>query len=103
MVRGELAFDGPPEAEPGSDVWEEAARRVRLMLILKRLAREEGLEVEDVDREQRIKEKAGEFGTTADTLKAELERGGGRARLKDLLLAESMLAYLLESMSRKAV
>lgn len=73
------------------------------MLILKRLAREEGLEVEDVDREQRIKEKAGEFGTTADTLKAELERGGGRARLKDLLLAESMLAYLLESMSRKAV
>jgi FKBP-type peptidyl-prolyl cis-trans isomerase (trigger factor) len=98
LVRGELAFDGHPEVEPGSEAWQAATRRVKLMLILKRLAREEGIEVEDADVEQRIQEKAAEFGTRPDVLKTELEQGGGKARLKDLLLAESVLAYLMESM-----
>lgn len=101
LVRGELAFDGQPDCEPESEAWLSAARRVRLMLILKRLAREEGLEVEDGEVEQRIAEKAAEFGTSPDTLKAELEQGGGRARLKDLLLAESVLEYMMDSMARK--
>jgi len=101
LVRGELAFDGQPDCDPGSEAWQAAARRVRLMLILKRLAREEGLEVEDAEVEQRIQNKAAEFGTTAEALTAELEPGGGRARLKDMLLAESVLEYLLENMQAR--
>ena len=97
LVRGELAFDGQPDCEPESEAWLSAARRVRLMLILKRIAREEGIEVEDADVEQRIAEKAAEFGTKPEALKTELEQGGGQARLKDLLLAENVLEYLLES------
>jgi FKBP-type peptidyl-prolyl cis-trans isomerase (trigger factor) len=101
LVREELAFEGQPDCQPESEAWQAAARRVKLMLILKRIAREEGIEVEEADVEQRISEKAAEFGTGAETLKAELEQGGGRARLKDLLLAESVLEYLLENMQGK--
>lgn len=97
LVRGELAFDGQPDCEPQDEVWQAAARRVKLMLILKRLAREEGIEVEDADIERRIEEKSAEFETSPEALKAELEKGGGRPRLKDLLLAENVLAYLLET------
>jgi FKBP-type peptidyl-prolyl cis-trans isomerase (trigger factor) len=99
MVRAELAFEGQPDGEPGSELWQAAARRVKLMLILKRLARQEGIEVEDADVEQRIQEKAEIFGTQAETLRAELEKGGGIPRLKDLLLAESTLEYLLETIN----
>jgi FKBP-type peptidyl-prolyl cis-trans isomerase (trigger factor) len=102
MVRAELAFEGQPEDEPESEARQAAARRVKLILILKRIAREEGIEVEDADVEQRIEDKAAEFGTQADTLRAELEEGGGIPRLKDLLLAESTLEYLLEAIDEKA-
>ena len=98
LVGAELAFDGLSECQPESAAWQAAARRVRLMLILKRIARNEGIEVEESDVNRRIEEKAAEFGTRADALRAELERGGGRQRLKDLLLAESVLEYLLENL-----
>ena len=68
------------------------------MLILKRIAREEGIEVEEADVDRRIEEKAAEFGARPETLRADLEQGGGRARLKDLLLAENVLGYLLEDL-----
>jgi len=99
MVRAELAFEGQPDCDPDSEAWQAAARRVKLMLILKRIAREEGIEVEEADVEQRIAERAEVFGTKADTLRVELEKGGGRPRLKDLLLAESTLEYLLETIN----
>jgi FKBP-type peptidyl-prolyl cis-trans isomerase (trigger factor) len=99
MVRAELAFEGQPDCDSDSEVWQAAARRVKLMLILKRIAREEGIEVDEVDVEQRIAEKAEVFGTEAETLRAELEEGGGIPRLRDLLLAESTLEYLLETIN----
>jgi FKBP-type peptidyl-prolyl cis-trans isomerase (trigger factor) len=102
MVRAELAFDGQPDCDPESEAWQAAARRVKLMLILKRIAREEGIQVEEADVEQRIAEKAEAFGTKADTLRAELEEGGGIPRLRDLLVAESTLEYLLETINENA-
>ena len=72
------------------------------MLILKRIARLEGIEIEPADVDRRIEEKAAEFGTKSGTLRVELEKSGGRARLKDLLLAESVLEYLLETIRLKA-
>jgi hypothetical protein len=48
--------------------------------------------------EQRVRGKASEFGTDPDVLRTELEKGGDRQRLKDMLLAESTLDYLIEKM-----
>jgi FKBP-type peptidyl-prolyl cis-trans isomerase (trigger factor) len=98
LVQAELALDGVVETEPDPEVWQAAARRVKLMLILKRIAREEGIEVEEAEVDRRIEAKAAEFGARPDTLRADLEKGGARARLKDLLLAESVLEYLLENL-----
>lgn len=97
LIQAELAWDGLSNCEPGHETWQAAVQRVKLMLILKRLAREEGIGVEEADVERRIEEKAAEFGTNLDTLSAELKEGGGRDRLKDLMLAECVLEYLLEN------
>ena len=69
---------------------------MRLLLILKKIARTEGIEVDERDVELRIAAKAREFDTTPAQLKAELEQGGGYLRLREMLLAESTLGYLLE-------
>jgi len=66
------------------------------MLILKKIAQKEGIEVDEADVNRRIADKAKEFGTAVDALRQELEEGNGIARLRDMLLAESTLDYLLE-------
>jgi len=95
VVRAELSTDDIDNGI-GSEEWKAAMDRVRLMLILKRIAKQEGIEVSEADAERRIGEKALEFGTEPDSLRAELEEGGGIRRLKDMLLAESTLDYLVE-------
>ena len=79
-----------------SDEWKAAADRVRLMLVLKKIAGREGIEVSEADVEQRIKEKASEFGEDSDSLRTKLQKGGGWQRLKDMLIAEGTLTYLME-------
>lgn len=96
LIRQELDLDGLGEGDSGDDAWRAAAERLRLMLILKLIARQEGIDVDEKDVEKRIDEKAGEFGESRKALKADLEKGGGLARLRDMLLAESTLEYLLE-------
>jgi FKBP-type peptidyl-prolyl cis-trans isomerase (trigger factor) len=66
------------------------------MLILKQIAQQEGISVEAADLQARIAAKAVEFGTTPKDLREELEQEGGIERLKDMLLAESTLDYLIE-------
>ena len=53
------------------------------------------------DVDNRIAEKAEEFGATIKELKAELARGDGLQRLKEVLLAESVLGYLMEINTQK--
>jgi predicted Na+-dependent transporter len=48
------------------------------------------------DVNKRITEKAGEWGESQKALRSELEEGGGMARLRELLLAEKTLGYLVE-------
>jgi len=100
LVRQELERDGLGESAIGSDVWRAAADRVRLMVILRRIARREGIEVDEKDVNTRIAEKAVEFGTTRESLQEELREGGGLQRLREMLLAESTLEYLVESTRR---
>jgi len=97
LVREELTRDGLVESDPGSEAWMEAADRIRLMLILKKIARQEGIEIDESDVETRIKEKASEFGTTVEELRSQLEKGGGRERLRNMLVAEKTFEYLLEN------
>lgn len=99
-VREELEHDGLGESQPGDDAWRAAADRVKLMIILKRIARQEGIEVDERDVDGRIAKKAGEFGESAASLRARLEQGGGTGRLRDMLLAEAALGYLLEAVAR---
>jgi FKBP-type peptidyl-prolyl cis-trans isomerase (trigger factor) len=96
LVRQELDLDGLGESDPTSEPWRTATERIRLMIILKKIARQEGIEVEENDVNKRIAEKAEEFGTSKEGLKEELAKGGGLRRLKDMLLAESTLEYLIE-------
>jgi FKBP-type peptidyl-prolyl cis-trans isomerase (trigger factor) len=96
LVRDELLVDGIDGVEPGDAGWNTARDRVRLMIILRQIARQEGIEVGEKDVDDRIAEKAGEFGTTKDSLQTELEQGGGMQRLRDMLLAESTLEYVME-------
>ena len=96
FVKHELALDGADDVAPGSAEWKAARDRIRLMLILKRIAKQEGIEVDQADVDHRIAEKAEEFGTTTNALQAELSQGDGMQRLKDMLLAESTLAYLVK-------
>lgn len=102
LVRTELAFDGMYTSEPKSKEWADAEERVKLMLILKKIASREGIEVDDLDVEARIKAKASEFGMNVKELRAELKKGLGRERLRDMLIAESTLEYLLEISRRIA-
>jgi FKBP-type peptidyl-prolyl cis-trans isomerase (trigger factor) len=96
LVKGELAFDGIVGGDPESAEWKTAEERVRLLLILKRIARQEGIEMQDADVNNRIVEKAKEFGTSKEELKEELVKRGGLERLRDMLLAERTLDYLME-------
>ena len=96
LVEDELALDGIDGGEPGSAEWKAASDRIKLMLILKQIARQEGIEVDEADVNNRIAEKAKEFGTSTKALKEELVKGGGLERLKDMLLAENTLEYLIE-------
>ncbi len=74
----------------------EAEDRVRLLLILNRIAREEGIDVDERGVDERIETMAGEYGLTPAQLRAELEPGGGLRRLRTFLLVERTLDYILE-------
>ena len=95
LVKDELDLDGISDTAPGSPQWKAASDRIKLMLILKQIARQEGIDVDETDVNNRIAEKATEFQTTAKSLKKELEKGNGVQRLKDMLIAESTLEYLI--------
>ena len=96
LVAEELAVDGEEGADPESTAWQAARDRIRLMLILKQIAKQEGIEVDQRDVDNCVAEKAEEFGATIEELEAELSRGDGLQRLKEMLLAESALGYLME-------
>jgi FKBP-type peptidyl-prolyl cis-trans isomerase (trigger factor) len=96
LVQSEIGQSETGAAEPGTPRWQAASNRLRLMLILKQIAHQDGISVDGTDLQTRIAAKAAEFGTTKDALQAILQQGGGMERLKDMLLAESTLEYLME-------
>jgi len=94
LVKTELRFDGLQDSPRDSEEWAAARQRVKLMMILRRIAAEEGVEIEERYVEERIAEKAREFGMTPRALRDQLQQGGGIHRIRDLLLAEAVFDYL---------
>jgi FKBP-type peptidyl-prolyl cis-trans isomerase (trigger factor) len=103
LIRAELGSEVGDEINEKSIEWKAASDRIKLMLILKKIAHQEGIEVDEADVERRIGEKAVEFGVNPYVLNAELKKGGGRQRLKDMLLAESTLDFLIEKSEKTSV
>ena len=96
LVRQELSFDGMDEVQPGGEEWAAALKRVKLLLILDRVARRDGIEADDKDVEQRIDRIASTYGTKPQLLKQQLLRSGGMSRLSRFILAERTLNYLID-------
>jgi len=96
LVRQEMDLDDATDVEPGGDGGNAALRRVKLFLILKKIARHEGIEVDEKDVEERIGEMAQEYEVAASYLKQQLSQSGALSRIGSLLLAEKTLDYLLE-------
>jgi FKBP-type peptidyl-prolyl cis-trans isomerase (trigger factor) len=96
FIDSEMGGEDP--ADPAyQDARQGAEARVKLMVILKRIARDDGIEVDDRDMEERIAAIAEAEGTTPKLLKNELSARGGLGRLRDFLLAEMVLAYIIEN------
>ena len=94
MVEYELNFSDEDESE--EDARKAAEERVKLLLILKKIAQAEGLEVDNSDVDERIEAMADEYGVTVNQLRTNLEQSNTVPRIKSFLLAEHTIAYLLE-------
>ncbi len=92
LVQDELAFDGIDGSAIGSAQWQTAHDQIKLMLILKKIAQQEGIEVDETDVDKRIAEKAEEFKTTKKSLQAEFERGGGCSAFGTCFLQRARLS-----------
>ncbi len=103
LVRQELLFDGITEAQPSGEEWGAALSRVKLLLILDRIARRDGIETDDRDVEQRIDQIASANEMQPQLLKQRLLRDGGVSRLSRFLLAEKTLDYLIETCGNRAI
>ncbi len=73
-----------------------ADQRVRLMMILKRIGEQDGIEVDQQQIDGRIAEIAAGNGISTAEVKNFLIANHGLTRLADFLLAESVLQYILE-------
>jgi len=92
LVELELA---QAEEEEGEEAEKNAKERVRLMIMLRKIAELEGIEVDDNDLDSRIKSMAGEHHLTPAQLRADLEEKGSLQRLSAFLLAEKTLDFIL--------
>jgi FKBP-type peptidyl-prolyl cis-trans isomerase (trigger factor) len=96
LVREELEFDNAQDADPDDDVWQETARRVKLMITLQRIADTDGIEVDYRDVDERIDAMAAEYRMSPRDLRQRLLQSGGLFRIRNFLLAEYTLDYLLD-------
>lgn len=96
FVEEELRFSDFEENIPEESHRQEAEKRVKLLMILKKIADTDGIEVDELDVNSRIEAIAGENDVSNQELKSYLMEIGGYGRLRDLLLAEQVLSYLVE-------
>lgn len=96
LVREELEFDGGGAVDPQSDNWIEGVSRVKLMITLQRIADTDGIDVDDRDVTERVERMASEYGMSPSDLRQRLLQNGGLFRIRNFLLAEQTLDYLID-------
>ena len=95
FIENELQY---AETESGAFSAEDrsaAFDRVKMMLILKKIAANDGIETDERDVEERIRKVAEENDMPVAEVKEFLLSNGGLSRLSNLLLAENVLNYLI--------
>ena len=97
LVERELSYGADDDVTSAAVAREAAVQRVRLMIALRRIALAEGIEVDPCDLDQRIEEMAEQYGLRPGELRRDLAQGGGLVRLRDMLLAEQTLEYLVQT------
>ncbi len=75
---------------------DDAEARVKLMLILKKIASQDGIEIDDKDIEKRIGTVAAESEVAPEELERFLMENKAMGRFADSLLAEVVLDYIIE-------
>lgn len=95
FVDNEMKYSENPDLL-SEDERNAAADRVKLMLILKKIASQDSIEVDQKDLDQRIKLIASENDCAYQELKEFLYENNGLTRLADSLLAESVLNYIID-------
>ncbi len=96
VVEWELSFQDDASVTPGCADWNAARDRAKLLLVLRAIARRDGVDVDDQDVDERIETMAESLATTPGQLRNELLQKGGLRRLRTFVLAERTLDYLLE-------
>ncbi len=96
----ELELSQSEEEGEGEEAEKRAEERVRLMIMLRKIAGIEGIEVEEADLDSRIEAMAGEYDLTPARLRTDLEAKGSLQRLSTFLSAEKTLDFLLRANSR---
>ena len=94
FVQSELLYTDA-ETSPSADAArKDAEQRVKLMLILKKIADRNGFEVGQQEIDERMRALAGEQDMSFESFNGLLAAGNGLGRLADSLLAEKVLAWL---------
>lgn len=96
FIDNELKYSENPDAVSDEAERQAATDRVKLMLILKKIANQDSIEVDQKDLDARIKLIASENDVTYQELKEFLYENNGITRLADSLLAESVLNYIID-------
>jgi FKBP-type peptidyl-prolyl cis-trans isomerase (trigger factor) len=96
LVREEWEIDHASGTDPLPEEWIAASERVKLMMILQKIADKEGIEVDDRDVTERIEHMAVQAHTTSADLRQRLLQNSGLLRVRSFLLAEHTLDYLIE-------
>ncbi len=89
MVDSEMRYSGESTRD-------DALARVKLMLILKKIATQDGIGVDEKDVEERIGAVAAESDVSPRELKRFLIENRAMGRFVDSLLAETVLDYIIE-------
>jgi FKBP-type peptidyl-prolyl cis-trans isomerase (trigger factor) len=85
-----------PAERFGERLTRKAVKDQKLMITLQRIADTNGIEVEDHDVTERVERMASEYGMSPSALQQRLLQNGGLFRVRNYLLAELTLDYLLE-------
>ncbi len=95
FIENEQKYSDPEEnLSPEED--ESISERVKLMLILKKIAAQDAIEIDDNDVNKRIELIAEENEVGQEELRNYLVENNGLSRLADTLLAEAVLHYIID-------